>query len=164
MKWVNVIREAIGCRNFFEFYKLGDIIGKGQFGVIKIGTNLNTNKKVAVKIITKAENKNVDDNENTNFYRNKKRSRSQNGNENGKQNNGTEEDQHEFDINIDTADPGPSSEEQIPECLGLGIVRGIDVERQLLYLITPIAVTVLNKFKGKRDRMSILLILISIII
>ena len=61
MNWVNVIREAIGYRNFFEFYKLGDTIGKGQFGVIKIGTNLNTNKKVAVKIITKAENKNVDD-------------------------------------------------------------------------------------------------------
>ena len=120
-------------------------------------TNINENEDV-----DENENENVDDNENTNFNRNKKRSRNQNGDKSGNQNSGTE-DQHVFDINIDTADPGSSSEEQIPECLGLGIVRGIDVEKQLLYLITPIAVTVLNKFKGKKDRKSILLILISII-
>lgn len=38
--------------------------------------------------------------------------------------------------------------QELSECLGLGIVRAIDVKRQLLYLITPLSVSLLNKYRG----------------
>lgn len=57
------------------------------------------------------------------------------------------EDGSEFDITYNIADNG-SQYGDLPCCLGLGIVRAVDLERQLLYIITPLLPTQLNKCEG----------------
>jgi hypothetical protein len=54
----------------------------------------------------------------------------------------------EFDITYNIADNGSQSGD-LPCCLGLGIVRAVDIERQLLYIITPLTTAQLNKCEGK---------------
>ena len=60
-----------------------------------------------------------------------------------------EEDEDEgFEIRCDTYAPHT---QELSVCLGLGIVRAVDVERQLLYLITPLSPALLNAHRGERD-------------
>lgn len=57
------------------------------------------------------------------------------------------EDGSEFDITYNIADNGSQSGD-LPSSLGLGIVRAVDLERQLLYIITPLTPLQLNKCGG----------------
>lgn len=50
-----MLKEAVGYSDFFDFYELGDIIGRGKFSVVKSAIHLKTKKKVAVKILPKTE-------------------------------------------------------------------------------------------------------------
>jgi len=52
--WIKHLREALKHQNFFDFYTLGDTIGKGQFGLVKVGFDVKTNEKVAIKILNKS--------------------------------------------------------------------------------------------------------------
>ncbi len=51
--WVMKLREAIGYKNFFDYFTIGDTIGEGQYGIVKAGINLVTKEKVAIKILKK---------------------------------------------------------------------------------------------------------------
>jgi calcium/calmodulin-dependent protein kinase I len=53
--WIKVLKEAVGYSDFFDFYELGEIIGRGKFSVVKNAIHLKTKKKVAVKILPKTE-------------------------------------------------------------------------------------------------------------
>jgi len=53
--WINAIKKATNYKDFFDYYSVGDYLGKGQFGLVKIGINLKTKAKVALKILTKSE-------------------------------------------------------------------------------------------------------------
>jgi len=59
--WITKLRESIGYKNFFDYFKMGETIGKGQFGVIKSGFDLRTNEKIAIKILTKESIKKTED-------------------------------------------------------------------------------------------------------
>jgi len=59
--WIKHLREALGHKNFFEYYKLGETIGKGQFGVIKLGFDFKTKEKVAIKILNKNSINKIED-------------------------------------------------------------------------------------------------------
>ena len=43
----------MGVTNVLDYYKLDEIIGKGQFCLVKLGTQLKTGLKVAVKQVKK---------------------------------------------------------------------------------------------------------------
>jgi len=51
--WIKHLRAALNYQNFFEFYIIGETIGKGQYGVIKEGFDLKSKEKVAIKILNK---------------------------------------------------------------------------------------------------------------
>ncbi len=59
--WIKHLRETTNFKNFFDFYKLDKTVGEGQFGVVKIGYNIATNKKVAIKILDKENIKTKED-------------------------------------------------------------------------------------------------------
>lgn len=52
-----------------------------------------------------------------------------------------------YSLNATIVGLGDSSEdsERLPQCVGLGLVRGIDTFRQMLYIITPVPVHALEK-------------------
>ena len=54
----------------------------------------------------------------------------------------------EFEIQYRIGD-GSAGVGSLPECIGLGIVRAIDVQKQLLYVITPLLPEILNDRKCK---------------
>ncbi len=54
-EWVKKLKEGMGYKNFFEFYEMLDNIGEGQFGLVKLGMEVATKRKVAIKIITKSK-------------------------------------------------------------------------------------------------------------
>lgn len=58
--WIAQIRQAIGLKNVNDFYYLSETLGKGQFGVVKLGTNKVTGQRVAVKTITKVNMKPIE--------------------------------------------------------------------------------------------------------
>ena len=58
--WIKHLREVLSYKDFFEFYRLGDTIGKGEYGVIKTGFDKKSNEKVAIKILNKAKIKKQD--------------------------------------------------------------------------------------------------------
>lgn len=53
----------------------------------------------------------------------------------------------EFEISYTICDDA-TSERELPVCLGIGIVRAIDLENQLLYILTPIDPSRLNGLTG----------------
>ena len=53
----------------------------------------------------------------------------------------------EFEINYTICDDA-TSERELPMCIGIGIVRAIDLENQLLYILTPIDPSRLNGLAG----------------
>jgi len=54
-KWVNGIKKVIGYSSLTDYYDLGDTIGSGKYGVVKVGVHKRTKMEVAVKIIRKKE-------------------------------------------------------------------------------------------------------------
>lgn len=53
--WMKALKEAIGYSSLYDYYELKDVIGKGRFGVVRLGIHKKTQKKVAVKIMKKSE-------------------------------------------------------------------------------------------------------------
>lgn len=53
--WIKAIKEATGYASLHDFYDLGDILGKGKYGLVKMATHKKTGLGCAVKIIKKKE-------------------------------------------------------------------------------------------------------------
>ena len=51
--WVSVLKKAIGYTDLLEIYDIKQKLGKGKFGLVKLGINKQTKEKVAVKIMNK---------------------------------------------------------------------------------------------------------------
>lgn len=49
------IRIRSKQRNFAEVYELGRLLGEGAFGVVKLGTQIKSQKEVAIKILNKSK-------------------------------------------------------------------------------------------------------------
>ena len=52
-KWVEAIRKIVHYSNFNDLYEIKETLGKGKFGLVKLGIHKETGRKVAVKIINK---------------------------------------------------------------------------------------------------------------
>ena len=53
--WVSAIKRATGYASLYDFYELGDNLGKGKYGLVKAARHKKTNIECAVKIIKKKE-------------------------------------------------------------------------------------------------------------
>jgi len=53
--WINLLRKAIGYKNFLDYYDMAETLGEGKFGLVRVGIHKSTNEKVAIKIIKKAK-------------------------------------------------------------------------------------------------------------
>ena len=51
--WVNTIRRIVGYSNLNEIYEIKQVLGKGKFGLVKLGVHRGSGRKVAIKIINK---------------------------------------------------------------------------------------------------------------
>jgi hypothetical protein len=51
--WVAKLKAALGYYSISSYYDIGESIGKGKFGRVKLAIHKKTNKKVAVKILKK---------------------------------------------------------------------------------------------------------------
>ena len=51
--WVNNIRKIVGYSNLNEIYEIRQVLGKGKFGLVKLGIHRGNGRKVAIKIINK---------------------------------------------------------------------------------------------------------------
>lgn len=51
--WISKLKASIGYYNISTYYDIGESIGKGKFGRVKLAIHKKTNKKVAVKILKK---------------------------------------------------------------------------------------------------------------
>ena len=51
--WVNTIRRIVGYSNLSEIYEIKQVLGKGKFGLVKLGVHRGSGRKVAIKIINK---------------------------------------------------------------------------------------------------------------
>ena len=52
--WVRTIRKVIGYSNLNDDYEfLEETLGKGKYGIVRLGIHKSLNKKVAIKIIAK---------------------------------------------------------------------------------------------------------------
>lgn len=58
--WHQKLLNAINFSNINEYYELTHTLGKGQFGLVKLGTHLKTGKQVAVKTVKKANMKPIE--------------------------------------------------------------------------------------------------------
>ncbi len=55
LEWAKKIRTALGYKNLFESYEVLDDLGKGSYGLVKIGLDIKKKEKVAIKIINKGK-------------------------------------------------------------------------------------------------------------
>ena len=53
--WFKVFQEASGNLDVEDYYDLGEVLGKGQFGNVKKGTHKESGKQYAVKQIKKSK-------------------------------------------------------------------------------------------------------------
>ena len=51
--WVNTLRKIVGYSNLNEIYEIRQVLGKGKFGLVKLGIHRGNGRKVAIKIINK---------------------------------------------------------------------------------------------------------------
>ena len=51
--WVNALKKATGYTNLLDIYDIKQKLGKGKFGLVKLGINKETKQNVAVKIMNK---------------------------------------------------------------------------------------------------------------
>ena len=49
------IKQSIGYCNLYDFYDLGENLGKGKYGVVKHAVHKRTKLEVAVKIVKKRD-------------------------------------------------------------------------------------------------------------
>ena len=59
-KWAKAIKAVVGEACVKDFYELGQNLGKGQFGVVKLAKHKKSRKQVAIKTITKANMKPIE--------------------------------------------------------------------------------------------------------
>ena len=52
-KWVNTIRKIVGYSNLNDLYEIKQVLGKGKFGLVKLGVHRINGRRVAIKIINK---------------------------------------------------------------------------------------------------------------
>ena len=52
-KFIITVKTSLGYLNFFDFYEMGNDLGKGRFGKVKLGIHKSTGQHVAIKIIKK---------------------------------------------------------------------------------------------------------------
>ena len=52
-KWITALKKATGYTNLLDIYDIKQKLGKGKFGLVKLGINKETNDKVAVKVMNK---------------------------------------------------------------------------------------------------------------
>ena len=51
--WIDALKKAIGYTNLLDLYDIKQKLGKGKFGLVKLGINKETKDKVAVKVMNK---------------------------------------------------------------------------------------------------------------
>ena len=51
--WITALKKATGYTNLLDIYDIKQKLGKGKFGLVKLGINKETNDKVAVKVMNK---------------------------------------------------------------------------------------------------------------
>ena len=51
--WITALKKATGYTNLLDIYEIKQKLGKGKFGLVKLGINKETNDKVAVKVMNK---------------------------------------------------------------------------------------------------------------
>ena len=51
--WLIAIRKAVGYSNLSDIYEIKDVLGKGKFGLVRLGIHKESKRKVAIKIINK---------------------------------------------------------------------------------------------------------------
>ena len=51
--WLIAIRKAVGYSNLNDIYEIKDVLGKGKFGLVRLGIHKENKRKVAIKIINK---------------------------------------------------------------------------------------------------------------
>ena len=51
--WISALKKATGYTNLLDIYDIKQKLGKGKFGIVKLGINKETNDKVAVKVMNK---------------------------------------------------------------------------------------------------------------
>lgn len=55
-EWIDALQEAAGYRSILDYYDVSKkILGKGKFGIVKLGTHKKTSKEVAIKMVSKTE-------------------------------------------------------------------------------------------------------------
>ena len=55
-KWVEALRDSAGYRSILDYYDITKkVLGKGKFGIVKLGVHKKTSKEVAIKIVSKTE-------------------------------------------------------------------------------------------------------------
>ena len=52
--------KVIDHKEFYDFYRITDTLGKGQYGIVRLGYNIETNQEVAVKIVKKANMRTIE--------------------------------------------------------------------------------------------------------
>ena len=53
INWIKALKNATGYTNLLDIYEVKQKLGKGKFGLVKLGVNKETKQKVAVKIMNK---------------------------------------------------------------------------------------------------------------
>ena len=55
-EWVNALRNAAGYRAVSDYYDISKkVLGKGKFGIVKLGTHKKSGKEVAIKMVSKTQ-------------------------------------------------------------------------------------------------------------
>lgn len=54
-RWMDAIKQSIGYNNLYDFYDVGESLGKGKYGVVKQAFHKRTKQEVAVKIVKKKD-------------------------------------------------------------------------------------------------------------
>lgn len=55
LRWFDVIKDRIGYTNMNDFYNVGDVLGKGKYGVVRQGIHKRTKQVVAIKVVKKKD-------------------------------------------------------------------------------------------------------------
>lgn len=54
-KWLVGLKKATGYCTLLDFYDIGETLGQGKYGVVKLGVHQRTKLEVAVKMIKKKD-------------------------------------------------------------------------------------------------------------
>ena len=60
LRWSNRLKESVGYANLFDYYNLGDTLGQGQFGLVKLATHKKSQQQVAIKTVKKKDMKSIE--------------------------------------------------------------------------------------------------------